>query len=113
MRLTVITMTFEIVVGLQIKDEGLYKRYRTATQSLLTKANGGFRYDFRVAETLKSESSDPINRVFVIYFQNRQASADFFANEEYLKAKNQFFEAGVTSTTIIAEYERPSEQGNS
>lgn len=44
---------------------------------ILEAYGGGFRYDFWIRETLKSESSDPIDRVFAIYFQDKPGMEEF------------------------------------
>jgi uncharacterized protein (DUF1330 family) len=98
-------MAYEMLVGLKIKDPDLYQSYREAMGPILKAYGGGFRYDFWIRETLKSESSDPIDRVFAIYFQDKPGMEEFFANPDYLMAKKKFFEESVESTTIIASYE--------
>lgn len=98
-------MAYEMMVGLKIKNPELYQSYREAMGPILTEYGGGFRYDFWVKETLKSASSEPIDRVFAIYFKDKNAMEEFFANPDYLVAKKKFFEESVTATTIIASYE--------
>lgn len=71
---------------------------------LLEAHGGGFRYDFKVSEVLKNEKNQPINRVFVIYFQSEEKSKEFFCHEDYLIIKKNYFEASVESTTIISKY---------
>lgn len=97
---------YEMIVGLQIKDDKVYSKYREAMGPILLKFEGGFRYDFKVSEVLKNEENRAINRVFAIYFANENAMNEFFNNEEYLKVKKTFFEASVAETTIISQYSR-------
>jgi uncharacterized protein (DUF1330 family) len=99
-------MSFEMMVGLQIKDDAIYSQYRDAMAPILLKFGGGFRYDFKVAETLKNEEERPINRVFAIYFSNKDNMDKFFNDKEYLIVKSEFFETSVEFTTIISEYSR-------
>jgi len=99
-------MSYELIVGLKIKNDVEYTNYREAMGPILVSYEGGFRYDFKVSETLKNEEGRPINRVFAIYFGNKNKMDEFFKNPEYLKAKSQFFDASVESTTIISQYER-------
>ena len=99
-------MSYEIMVGLQVSNEGLYADYRNAMRPLLEKVNGGFRYDFKVSEVLKNDEGRPINRVFAIYFGSKEEKEQFFSDPEYLKIKNEFFESSVEATTIISEYGR-------
>ncbi len=97
-------MAFEMMVGLQVKDDSVYSQYRAAMKPLLETYGGGFRYDFKVAETLKSATPDPINRVFAIYFKDQQSMEEFFSHPEYKKIKQEFFQKSVDATTIISSY---------
>jgi uncharacterized protein (DUF1330 family) len=99
---------FEILVGLKVKDSELYQEYRKHMTPILAKYGGGFSYDFIVDKTLKSSTTNEINRVFTIYFNDRKASEEFFSNSEYLEIRNIYFNKSVESTTIIAEYDKAS-----
>jgi uncharacterized protein (DUF1330 family) len=99
-------MSYEMIVGLQIKDDIAYSEYREAMAPLLESHGGGFRYDFKVSETLKNEEERPINRVFAIFFKDNDNMNSFFSNLEYLSIKSKFFDQSVEATTIISEYER-------
>jgi len=99
-------MSYEMMVGLQIKDDDNYNLYREAMIPLLETYGGGFRYDFKVSETLKNEENRPINRVFAIYFKDKENMDLFFSNSKYLSIKSKFFEVSVEATTIISEYIR-------
>jgi len=99
-------MSYETIVGLNVMNDEKYNQYRILIAPLLTKYKGGFRYDFKIKETLISENSDEINRLFLIYFYSRDLRDSFFADSEYLKIKKEFFSVAVTSTSIISEYER-------
>lgn len=99
-------MVFERVVGLQIKDDDVYSQYRAAMTPLLKEYGGGFRYDFKVAETLKNEEGRPINRVFLIYFADEAAGEAFFSNPEYKKIREAYFVKSVEATTLISRYLR-------
>jgi uncharacterized protein (DUF1330 family) len=99
-------MSYEIIVGLQVKDNTNYSLYREAMTPLLMNYGGGFRYDFKVSETLKSEEDKPINRVFAIYFKDKFSMESFFSNSEYIEIKSKYFEVSVEATTIISEYTR-------
>lgn len=94
------------MVGLQVTDDNLYTSYRKAMKPILAEYGGGFRYDFKVSEVLKNEGENLMNRVFVIYFRDKQAMDSFFSNVEYKKVKQEFFEKSVSATTIISEYSR-------
>ncbi|OIQ17214.1 MAG: DUF1330 domain-containing protein [Bacteriovorax sp. MedPE-SWde] len=99
-------MRYEVLVGLKIKDSIKYQAYRDAMKPILSEYGGGFSYDFWIKETLKSESEAPIDRVFVIYFKDKDGMNSFFSDVDYLKVKDEFFEPSVEATTIIAEFTR-------
>ncbi|WCL49673.1 DUF1330 domain-containing protein [Leptospira sp. GIMC2001] len=97
---------FESLVGLKIKDDDLYTEYRKNMIPILEKYEGGFRYDFKIQETLKSEHSDSMDRVFIIYFKDRKSKESFFSDPDYITVRNKFFIPAVESTHILSEYER-------
>ena len=96
----------EMLVGLQVTNEADYAKYREGMTPILESIGGGFGYDFKVSKVLKSESPNPINRVFTISFPDKNAMDLFFADEKYLKIKEQFFTKSVGSTTIISTYNK-------
>lgn len=98
-------MAREMVVGLNVVDETGYRRYREGIVPILEKYGGGFRYDFRVGETLKSATDEPINRLFTIYFEDQAALDGFFTDEAYQKVRRDHFEASVGAMTVIASYD--------
>jgi uncharacterized protein (DUF1330 family) len=95
-----------MLVGLNILDDSLYQSYREAMSPILNEHGGGFGYDFKVAETLKSESEEKINRVFTIHFPSKERMELFFSDENYHAAKSKFFKPSVGATIIISEYQR-------
>lgn len=97
---------YEMIVGLQIKNDDVYSKYREAMTPILGLYGGGFRYDFKVSEVLKNEEGRSINRVFAIYFKDEDSMNNFFRNEDYLNVKAEFFEKSVSETTIISQYLR-------
>jgi uncharacterized protein (DUF1330 family) len=99
-------MTHELMVGLHVTDDQAYRNYREAMAPLLAAHGGGFRYDFTIAQVLKSASDHPINRVFAIYFESRARMESFFANPEYLAIKARYFAKSVAGTTIFGSYDR-------
>lgn len=96
---------FENHVALHVTDETMYQNYRKAMLPILESLGGGFRYDFKISEVLTSETDNEINRVFIIYFPDKETSIKFFQNPDYLKIKEQYFVKSVASITNIAEYE--------
>jgi len=99
-------MVIEMIVGLNVVDDKAYQSYRDEMTPILKTYGGGFSYDFKVSEVLKSTTEAPINRVFTIYFSNEDSMNSFFSNDDYLKIKQRHFEKSVTDTTIIATYKR-------
>jgi len=97
---------FEYVVGLEVTDDEMYSEYRKNMMPILKSFRGGFHYDFKIEEVLKTQSEDSINRVFTIYFPNKKVADEFFSNEEYLRVKEKYFVKSVKSMTIIAECEK-------
>lgn len=96
----------EMVVGLNVKDDASYSKYREHMTPLLKKCGGGFGYDFKISETLKSQTKDTINRLFTIFFPNNEAMETFFSDEDYIQIKKDYFLDSVESTTIISTYTR-------
>lgn len=99
-------MTYEMMVGLTVRDDRTYRDYRQAMAPLLAAHDGGFRYDFTIAEVLKSASDHPINRVFAIFFGSKARMEAFFAHPEYQKIKAKYFVQATAGTTIFGAYER-------
>ncbi len=98
-------MALETLVGLQVVDEAGYQSYRNEMMPILEHYGGGFGYDFKISEVLKSKTKAPINRVFTISFPDQSARDAFFSNEDYLLIRKRHFERAVTHTTIIASYQ--------
>jgi len=99
-------MAVERLVGLFVTDKDLYTKYREGMSPLLKEYGGGFGYDFEVSNVLKSEVSEPINRVFTIFFENEESMNKFFSDEKYLEVRKRYYEPSVFATTIISKYDR-------
>jgi uncharacterized protein (DUF1330 family) len=97
-------MSYEMTVGLLVADQEKYSQYRAEIAPLLDAAGAGFRYDFQVARTLKSEADHNVNRVFVIQFPDRASKERFFADPQYVEIHDRLFEKAVQGTAIIAQY---------
>ena len=95
----------ETLVGLDVADNDGYQAYRDAMLPLLERIGGGFRYDFTIAKTLRNSAGHEINRVFIIYFPNRQARDRFFDDEAYREIRGRLFETSVRDATIIGAWE--------
>jgi uncharacterized protein (DUF1330 family) len=96
-------MSFEMTVGLFVIDHEKYAQYRAEIAPLLETAGGGFRYDFEVCRTLRSEAPHEINRVFVLHFPNRAEKERFFSNPQYREIRARLFDQAVDGVTTLAE----------
>lgn len=96
-------MPYERLIGLNVHDDLLYAEYRKAMSPILIKYGGSFRYDFRIAEVLKSETSNPINRVFILGFPDRASKDAFFSDPAYIKVREEFYDKSVREATVLAE----------
>lgn len=97
---------YEMLVGLEVSDDGIYSQYREAMKPILATYQGGFGFDFVVSQVLLSQVDAPINRVFTIHFPSQKQAESFFSDSEYLNVKQQYFTASVAHTTIISSYEK-------
>lgn len=95
---------YEYLVGLNLIDEVMYQKYREGMTPILKSFGGGFNYDFKVSEVLITQSQNKINRVFTLFFPDKETSERFFSDPEYLEVKKAYFEKAVESTTIISRY---------
>jgi uncharacterized protein (DUF1330 family) len=99
-------MAYERLVGLQVVNEELYRAYREAMTPILKGYGGGFRYDFKIQEVLQSETDQPINRVFVMFFKDLESKNAFFDDPGYKAVRQKFYEPAVLNNRVIAEYNR-------
>jgi uncharacterized protein (DUF1330 family) len=97
-------MAYEMTVGLLVHDREKYSQYRAEIAPLLEAAGAGFRYDFEVARTLRSEAGTDINRLFVLAFPDRSSKERFFVDSRYAEIRARLFAKAVEATTVIAEY---------
>jgi uncharacterized protein (DUF1330 family) len=95
---------FTMLVGLEVIDQDGYARYRAAMTPILERYGGRFGYDFVIAEVLRSEVAEPINRVFTLVFPDRATMAAFFEDPEYRGVRARHFESAVGHVTRIAEF---------
>ncbi len=61
----------------------------------------GFVMTSRSPKTLRNSAGHEINRVFIIYFPNRQAQDRIFDDEAYKEIRGRLFEPSVRDTTTI------------
>ncbi|RYZ09777.1 MAG: DUF1330 domain-containing protein [Myxococcales bacterium] len=95
----------EILIGLEVRDDAMYREYRARMTPLLLAHGGSFGVDVRVAEVLKSPQPGAFNRLFTIRFPSVAAHDTFFGNAEYLAIRRQWFEPGVGLVTHLGRYE--------
>ena len=95
-------MRHEILVGLHVSDSATYAKYRAAMTPMLEAVGGYFRYDFTIAEVLKGEDEQPINRLFIISFPDVATKEAFFQDPAYGAAKTRFFTKSVAMVNQIA-----------
>jgi uncharacterized protein (DUF1330 family) len=101
-----ITMAYDRLVGMHVKDEKTYQRYREKMLPILHKFGGSFRHDFVVNKVMRSEAKHTITRVFLMTFAAKEDSVRFFADADYLKIREEFFKPAVGEYSTLAEYER-------
>jgi uncharacterized protein (DUF1330 family) len=94
-----------LIYGLNVIDDEQYARYRAAMAPLLREHGGAFGYDFVVGAVLRSETSEPINRVFSMLFRDQASATRFFADPAYLEVRAQLFTSAVTAVTKIAGFD--------
>lgn len=94
----------EILVGVQVVDEGTYARYRAEMTPLLEAHGGRFVVDVRVAEILRAPSVSPFNRLFTIRFPSSQQRDAFFDHPAYLAVRAELFQPSVSSIVTLGDY---------
>jgi uncharacterized protein (DUF1330 family) len=99
-------MSFERIIGLEVVDDVGYQQYREHMMPILKQYGGSFGFDFKVSEVLKSNTEDPINRVFTISFPSMETMDRFFSDPLYLEVKNKYFKPSVKSVTTISLHEK-------
>lgn len=100
-------MAYDQLIAMNVTDEAGYARYRAAMTPLLHEFGGTFRYDFRIAETLQSETDHPITRVFILSFPDASRREAFFADERYLDIRRRHFDGAVGEFTRIGGVTAP------
>ena len=99
-------MAIEYLTVLNVTDDNIYKEYRAAMTPILERYGGGFGYDLKISEILKSEIDTPINRVFTMYIDSDEASEAFFSDEEYLKIRGKYYDKSVSFLAIVSKYDK-------
>ncbi|HEV8548745.1 MAG TPA: DUF1330 domain-containing protein [Polyangiaceae bacterium] len=95
----------EILVGLRVTDEATYATYRTHMTPLLIAHGGSFGVDLRVGEILKNPGPEPFNRLFTIRFPSLAEHDAFFADPDYVKVRERYFEPSVAYRLGLGRYE--------
>jgi uncharacterized protein (DUF1330 family) len=99
-------MSFERIMGLEVIDDEEYQKYRENMMPILHSFGGGFGFDFKINEVLKSKTDDVINRVFTLDFPSKEIMEEFFTNPDYLAVKEKYFSNSVRSVTTISMHEK-------
>ena len=84
----------------------LQRYLKLIIKPILENYGGGFGYDLKISDTLKSEVDTPINRVFTMYIESDEASDKFFSDEEYLKVRDQYYDKSVSFLAIVSKYNK-------
>ncbi|OUR75755.1 DUF1330 domain-containing protein [Marinomonas sp. 42_23_T18] len=99
-------MTYELLVALKVTDDIMYQAYREAMAPILVQFGGRFCYDFSIANVLKAQKGEAINRVFTLNFPSEQDKNDFFNDDAYQVVKARYFENSVAEVHILASYDK-------
>lgn len=89
-------------LGLEVRDEAEYARYRAAMTPIRERYGGRFEHDFAIARVLQSSASERINRVFAHSFPDAEKRAAFYADPAYQRVRAAHFEPAVASTHRLA-----------
>ena len=95
--------SFTELIGLEVREQGLYAEYRARMTPILHAHGGRFGVDLEVSRVLKG-SDAALNRVFTIVFPSRAASVAFFADPAYLAVRREWFEPAVAHVARLAEW---------
>jgi uncharacterized protein (DUF1330 family) len=95
---------FEILVGVEVRDEKGYADYRAAMTPLLEARGGRFGVDVEVAKVLKTPGSVAFNRLFTIRFPSAREQEEFFADPDYVAIKKRLFEPSVGGAEVLGRY---------
>ncbi len=97
---------YERIMGIQVRDDEEYQKYRDGMTPILHSFGGSFGYDFKIQKVLISKADEEINRVFTIEFPSKKVMDDFFSDAEYLAVQKKHFNNSVSSKTIISMHEK-------
>ena len=100
-------MTIEYLTVLHVTDDRLYQEYRAAMTPILRKYAGGFGYDLKISQVLKSEVETPINRVFTMFIKSDEAAEAFFNDKDYLEVRAKYYNDSVSFLAVVSKYEKP------
>jgi uncharacterized protein (DUF1330 family) len=95
----------EILIGLQVTDQGQYAEYRKHMSPLLEAHGGRFVVDVHVAEVLLAPEAKPFNRLFTLRFPSQAQHDAFFANPDYLAVRERHWVPSVAAVQRLARYE--------
>jgi uncharacterized protein (DUF1330 family) len=99
-------MPHELTIAMNVTDPKGYAAYRAAMTPILESMGGSFTYDLIVGQALKNPTPHPITRVFTMRFPDRATRDKFFADPNYLKARETHFTKSVDGYTVMAEVDQ-------
>jgi len=98
-------MAYKMLVGLNVKNDQMYSDYRKAMIPLLKTYGGGFDCDFKLSEVLIPENNQDLNRLFIIYAENKESMDSFFSDPKYKEIQEKYFNDSVARKTLFANFE--------
>jgi uncharacterized protein (DUF1330 family) len=96
---------FVLWMGLALRDDAGYARYRAAMRPILASYGGRFDCDLRVREVLAGPGTARIDRAFALSFPDRAHRERFFDDPDYQRVRAQWFEPSVEAITPLGEFE--------
>jgi uncharacterized protein (DUF1330 family) len=93
---------FVLLLGLEVRDEEGYARYRERMQPILAAFGGAFGCDVRVSEVLIG-APPSVNRLFTLSFPDRRRREAFFADVGYQRVRAEHFAPAVGEVAVLGE----------
>src|SRR5215831_10897503 len=97
-----------MLLGVEVKDQQGYARYRAAMTPILTSYGGSFGCDFVVTQVLAG-SPAPLNRVFTLTFPDRGTRTRFFDDPDYRAVRGTLFASAVARIVTLGEFDESGE----
>ncbi len=91
---------FDVTYLLNVSNETLYNEYRADIVPICERHGVKIRHDFGVSKVHGSESTQPVNRVFLATFPSPEGMKAFFSDPAYQVAKKKL-EKSVASFQVV------------